>query len=127
MEDKSLILTDEILEAIGIRLKESRDSIGLSQADIAEGIGLAQVSVSNMETGKYLITTETLLKLNQLYGFDPTYILTGESSHGVDDVSVEKFINCFKTMEKGSAVRTGASRVCEGLVLSYNANKDGGK
>ena len=127
MEDRSPILTDEILEAIGNRLKESRDSIGLSQADMSEDTGLSQVSISNMETGKYLVTTETLLKLNHLYGFDPTYILTGQSAHGVDDVSVEKFINWFKTLEKGSSVQTGASRVCEGMMISYIENRNEGK
>ena len=127
MNDKSLILTDELLEAIGNRLKEARESLGLSQAEIGEGIDLGQVSISNMETGKYLITTEKLLILHKLYGFDPTYILTGESNHGLDDVTVEKFINWFKKIEKDSPVRTGASRVCKGIMISYTANSNEGK
>ena len=107
------------MKAVGKRLKESRERAGLSQIDLAVDTGLTQVSVSNMENGKYLITSETLITLNKLYGMDPTYILTGKSANGIN-ATIENFVTWFSKLEDDDPMKNGASRVCEGLMLSYH-------
>lgn len=126
MANKSLNLTQEMKEAIGKRLKDFRNSIGLSQIDVAVDVGITQTSVSNMETGKYLVTSETLLVLHNLYGLDPSYILTGKSANGIDE-SLENFVAWYKELGDDNPVKSGASHVCEGLMLSYSTDKNGGK
>ncbi len=120
MAKKTVTITTEMKKAVGKRLKESRERAGLSQIDLAVDMGLTQVSVSNMENGKYLITSETLIALNELYGMDPSYILTGRSANGIN-ATMENFISWFSQLEDDSPMKSGASRVCEGLMLSYKA------
>ena len=60
---------------IGIRLKELRKSLNLSQLEFASRCELAQRTYSNYETGLNLITTTNLYMICKTYNISMDYIL----------------------------------------------------
>jgi putative transcriptional regulator len=53
---------------VGNQLKELRVKLGLTQAQLAEAVGLARVSIISIETGRYLPTIETALRISEALG-----------------------------------------------------------
>ena len=50
---------------IGNKIKETRLSRKLTQAQLAELVGIARVSIVSIETGRYIPTIETALHLSR--------------------------------------------------------------
>ena len=59
----------------GARLKELRESKGMTQAQVADKIGLSRSLLSEYEAGIRLPTTETLPNLAAIYGTSADYML----------------------------------------------------
>lgn len=64
------------MNSVGIRLREERNKLGLSQEKLAEVGGVQKLAQTNYETGKRSPTGEYLVKIAEL-GADVNYILTG--------------------------------------------------
>jgi transcriptional regulator with XRE-family HTH domain len=64
------------MNSIGIRLREERNKLGLSQEKLAEIGGVQKLAQTNYETGKRIPTGEYLAKIAEI-GADVNYILTG--------------------------------------------------
>lgn len=67
---------------IGERLRQARESAGLSQGQAAKLLGLHRPSISEMEAGRRKVSADELLQLARIYGADISR-LAGE----VDDDS----------------------------------------
>ena len=65
--------------ALGERLRESREFLGLSQQDVAQLLKLTRPAVTNIETGKRKVSTLELREFARLYR-KPYDWLIGESS-----------------------------------------------
>jgi transcriptional regulator with XRE-family HTH domain len=65
--------------ALGERLRESREFLGLSQQDVAELLRLTRPAVTNIETGKRKVSTLELREFARLYR-KPYDWLIGEST-----------------------------------------------
>jgi putative transcriptional regulator len=50
---------------VGNNVKKYRVDLGLTQVQLAELVGLARVSIVSIETGRYLPTIETALRISQ--------------------------------------------------------------
>lgn len=62
---------------IGMRLREIRENLGISQERFAEAMGLSVSHYRKLETGVYSLTIERILILNHIYHVDPTYLIIG--------------------------------------------------
>lgn len=69
------------LAAIGARLREIRG--GLSQTAFAARLGLERQSVRRYESGERAPDAEALVRLQQEFGVDPGWVLTGGGRHPV--------------------------------------------
>lgn len=58
----------EEVKLIGKRLKMIRVGKGLGQRDVAKALDLSQTHLSNMESGRSMISMTNLLKMRKLYG-----------------------------------------------------------
>jgi putative transcriptional regulator len=52
-------------ETVGNRIKELRSNLGMTQAHLAETVGVARVSIIAIETGRYIPTVETALRISK--------------------------------------------------------------
>ena len=53
---------------IGNNLKALRSNLGLTQAQLADMVGVARVSIVSIETGRYIPTIETALRISKVLG-----------------------------------------------------------
>lgn len=68
-------------EAIGARLAAVRKSLGFTQKQVAHYLGVKREAIAYVESGARQITTTTLTKLADLYGY--------KVSHFIDDAKEE--------------------------------------
>ncbi len=62
---------------IGLRLKELRKSLKLSQLEFANKCGIAQKTYSNYETGLTLVTVTNLYAICKTYNISMDYLIRG--------------------------------------------------
>lgn len=70
-------------EALGKRLKDAREAIGLPQAAVADHLGIPRPSVSDIETGRRRVAFLELKQLAALYR-RPLSHFSGDESDEVD-------------------------------------------
>lgn len=73
---------DEEWQALGARLREIREYLGISQQNVAQATGIPRTAVSDIERGQRKVDSLELRKLSKLYRYPVSYLL-GES--GVDE------------------------------------------
>ena len=54
-------------QELGIKLKQARESVGMSQADAADALNLTRTAITQMENGKRAVSTLELSQLAALY------------------------------------------------------------
>lgn len=74
--------------AIGDRLREQRQRLGLSQLDFAEAVGVSKTTQFNYETGARSPDAEYLLNAGE-QGVDITFVLLGQPAQSKTGVFVE--------------------------------------
>lgn len=65
---------------VGIRIRQRRDELNLTPKDIKSLTGIGSGHLSEMETGKKLPSTPTLIKLSEVLKCSIDWILTGRDS-----------------------------------------------
>ena len=70
--------TDEEWQALGARLREIREYLGISQQNVAQATGIQRTAVSDIERGQRKVDSLELRKLSKLYRYPVSYLL-GES------------------------------------------------
>ncbi len=73
---------------IGSRLKAIRESLGFTQEQVASYLGIMRENVSYFETGTRPISTVTLQKLADLYGYRFSYFVDEKISAQQPEVSM---------------------------------------
>lgn len=68
---------------IGLRLKEERRRLGLSQEALAECSGIDRLSQINYEKGRRSAPSDYLARLDKI-GLDACYILLGKRTKQID-------------------------------------------
>lgn len=64
--------------AIGVRLREAREYLDLSQSEVAGMVGISRSAISLVESGQRKIDAIELSLLAELYGQSERYFLHGE-------------------------------------------------
>lgn len=67
------------VQTIGLRIKERRKELHLTQSDIKEKVGISSGNISDIEQGKRLPAASTLVQLSKVLECSIDYILTGFS------------------------------------------------
>jgi transcriptional regulator with XRE-family HTH domain len=75
---------DRDRRALGERLKEAREYVGLKQDDVAKKLGIPRSALSNVEAGARKVDAIELAQLAKLYQ-RPVAWFTGESSSSASD------------------------------------------
>jgi putative transcriptional regulator len=55
-------------ETVGNNLKVLRGTLGMTQAQLAEQVGVARVSIVSIESGRFIPTIETALRISKTLG-----------------------------------------------------------
>lgn len=69
---------DELRRTIGQRVKLARTMLGLTQVSMAERCGVGVGTVSEVESGKTMISVEFLFALYKEYKVEPVWLLSGD-------------------------------------------------
>lgn len=109
---------------IGIRLKEAREYIGMSQELAAQNLGIARASLSAIENGKRKLTASELAQISQLYGVRPEVVL-GEVPLPAEDPTTMSILRTSK--ELGPGDREQLLRFAEFLRNAGAPRQDSGK
>lgn len=68
-------MSTQIQEIVASRVREARDSLGLTQAELAERIGLTWHTISQWERAKKFPSVPQIVQLAELSGRDPDWFL----------------------------------------------------
>lgn len=83
-DTKSAVNTEkenkQINEEIGERLRNFRKSLNLSQNEFSAALDITDKQYGNIERGLSSLSLDKILRLNEEYGLDPTYLITGRKS-----------------------------------------------
>jgi transcriptional regulator with XRE-family HTH domain len=74
--------------ALGQRLREAREVLGLKQEDVSAVIGIPRTSVVSMESGKRNVTATELIKLSALYRRSAEWLLGTEQDATVETAAL---------------------------------------
>ena len=104
--------------SIGSRIKEKRESIGMTQEELAAELGVSKGAIGNYESGKREPDYETLLKLGEYFNCSIDYLLG--SSRGVRYPLLSEFERNLLEQYR-SATPAIQSAVCKLLDLNGEA------
>lgn len=62
------------------RIREARETLGLSQAQFAEKVGLTKNYISLVENGKRSLSARTVADICRIFGISEDWMLTGDGS-----------------------------------------------
>lgn len=65
----------EIMECVGMKLRDARERMGVTQEQVARLLGVKRSEVSYYETGRRPISLGKLARLATLYGYPVDYFL----------------------------------------------------
>ncbi|MEW5992747.1 MAG: helix-turn-helix transcriptional regulator [Chloroflexota bacterium] len=65
-------------QVVGERLRDARETLGLTQADVAGALGIPRTSVLAMEAGRRKVTGLELRRLSRIYRRPIDWLLGGE-------------------------------------------------
>ena len=88
-----------IKKLLGKRLQEIRKARKLTQEQVAEFVNLETVSISNIESGKYFPTAETLDKILRVLNVKPSEIFFFESFAPQDEL-IKEMLDAMQKDEK---------------------------
>lgn len=87
-------INNSVLYNIGIRIKEERNRIGMSQTELADAIGSNKSKISNIENGRSIPTIETLVKIGNAFNIPVTEFLV------INEVSNKENVTFISFMKK---------------------------
>ncbi|HUZ64405.1 MAG TPA: helix-turn-helix transcriptional regulator [Acetobacteraceae bacterium] len=87
---------DELLEAVGARLREARLKAGMTQGQLAEKVGTSQSYVYLAETGGQNLTLKALHRLATALGSGLRDLLPAEVDAPVSDAAVERLCSALE-------------------------------
>src|SRR5579871_6163522 len=88
------------MTTVGLRVKQRRRELGLSQDAPAQRAGISKSFLSDLETGKRSLGAETLLDLGRAMGLSLDYLMTGkESSNQRPEVQIPASLATFAAKE----------------------------
>lgn len=88
--------SEKIKKEIGLRIKSLRVGAGLKQGELAEKLGIERATLSYFETGKNIVSSESVIKMGDIFNVSIDWILTGKTSsidiEKIDDKEKKEFL-----------------------------------
>ena len=78
-------------KAIGLRITQLREKLGMTTSELARRVGLSQAQTSRLENGKQGFRSATLTKIGKALGVTPVYFFIEEG----DDASVAEAASAY--------------------------------
>lgn len=91
---------DDLQRRIGMRAREARTALGLTQAEIAEEVGLATEVYGRLERGGMLPSVPTLVKLAAVLRVSPGDLLAAHGRAQAKRRSVPELQRLVRMLEK---------------------------
>jgi transcriptional regulator with XRE-family HTH domain len=86
--------------AMGARLRQAREYLGLSQEAVAEALGVPRASVSAMESGRRKVSSLELRNLARLYKRPLDWFYTSETEPIAEDETVSALFRATKNLKQ---------------------------
>jgi transcriptional regulator with XRE-family HTH domain len=83
---------------MGVRLREAREFLGLSQEVVAEALGVPRASVSAMESGRRKVSSLELRDLARLYKRPLEFFYNDDRSGAVDDEATQALFRATRNL-----------------------------
>jgi transcriptional regulator with XRE-family HTH domain len=87
---------DEAQIAMGARLRQAREFLGLSQESVAEALGVPRASISTMESGRRKVSSLELRDLARLYRRPLEWFYGGGAQPAPEDETVSALFRATK-------------------------------
>lgn len=120
---------------VGQRIKDEREAAGLSQADLAERLGTTQTAISYWESGRRVLTVDSLIEIARVLNVAPSALLPDDDMPPADDaigprvtsggVRHEWCPECRETAPHPGYLNVRVVRVEPGVLLVFVANEHG--
>ena len=91
---------DDEYAAMGARLRQAREYLGLSQESVAEALGVPRASVSAMESGRRKVSSLELRNLARLYRRPLDWFYTSEAEPIAEDETVSALFRATKNLKQ---------------------------
>jgi transcriptional regulator with XRE-family HTH domain len=91
---------DEGYVAMGARLRQAREYLGLSQEAVAEALGVPRASVSAMESGRRKVSSLELRNLARLYKRPLDWFYTSETEPIAEDETVSALFRATRNLKQ---------------------------
>ena len=99
-------------KTVGIKVTQFRVNLGMTQADLAALVGVARVSIVSIETGRFIPTIETALRIGKALGIAKSLDLVFLLSRVLDTTDPNRVL---KLYERIGFRRTNLYTVTKGL------------
>jgi transcriptional regulator with XRE-family HTH domain len=80
---------EEVQVSLGGRIRQIRQSRGLTQKDFAESLGIAQGLLSSIEQGKKVPSTTLLIAMTHLYQINEEWLASGEGNPDIEEHAIK--------------------------------------
>jgi transcriptional regulator with XRE-family HTH domain len=91
---------DEEYVAMGARLRQAREYLGLSQEAVAEALGVPRASVSAMESGRRKVSSLELRNLARLYKRPLDWFYASEDEPIAEDETVSALFRATRNLNQ---------------------------
>ena len=114
----------ELGKQIGIRIRDTRNSLKLTQVQLAKIMGMSVSTIGNYEKGKRDMTAATLMNFSEKLCVTPCFLISGETPSNLEKnkmleitlIPMGFFIaNSFSDLNNIDTVKTGITYVCENI------------
>ena len=68
---------NELRKNVAKRLKQARETAGLSQGQVAKKLNMHRPTISEIEAGRRRVSAEEIFKFSELYSIDANWITKG--------------------------------------------------
>jgi transcriptional regulator with XRE-family HTH domain len=109
-------------QAVGLRLRSARETLGLTQEDVAGALGIQRTSVIAMEAGKRSVSALELRRMARLYRRNVAWVL-GEEEDGDPDTEHDRALYR-ATAELSDEDKAQVLRFAEFLAAAESPTKD---
>ncbi|MBV7390646.1 MULTISPECIES: helix-turn-helix domain-containing protein [Enterococcus] len=83
---------------VGMRIKQRRNELHLTQDEVAEALGITRQTISNWENGRSYPDIERVIRLSEIYQLSLDELLKGDVKmvhHLQDNTNVNRYLKLF--------------------------------
>ena len=95
----------DFIKSIGIKIRNAREDMDLTQKDMAELIPMNQSNYSKIERGIQEPNMEQLRRICQILRLDPKYLLLLDSDNAITNDDMQLLIDAKNFIKKYSSIK----------------------